>query len=435
MTAGVIAGVAAQSASTAPVAVDEAPAVAGTADDGRLDGVIVGAGIIGLATALRLLEARPGLRLAVLEQEAEPARHQSGHNSGVVHAGLYYAPGSLKARLCRAGKAELEAYCARHAIPLERCGKLVVAVSDDELRRLDALRARAEANGVPGLEIVGPERIREIEPHAAGIRALWSPTTGIVDYRRVALAYADDVRRFGGSIRTDEAVVAIERRPDGLVVRTSRAELSASWLIACAGLWADRVAAMTGDAGPGTPRIVPFRGDYYTLSTGARPLVRGLIYPVPDPRFPFLGVHFTRRIDGAVWAGPNAALAFARAGYRRRDVSLRDLAGTLADPGFARLARRYLRTGLAEMWRDWVKPAFVRELRRYVPELRSDQLTFGPSGVRAQALARDGTLVDDFDLGGSGRVLHVRNAPSPAATASLAIAAHLAAQAIERFDL
>jgi len=401
----------------------------------HLDVTIVGGGIVGLATALRLLEARPELRLGVIEQEPELAVHQSGHNSGVVHAGLYYAPGSLKARLCREGKASLEEYCAARGIPIERTGKLVVALTDDELPRLAALHDRATANGVPGLELVGSERIRELEPHAAGIRGLWSPSTGIVDFRRVALAYADDVRERGGTIWTGRRVTGFDQRRSELVLRTTAGDVVTSAVISCAGLWADRVAALTGDAGPDAPRIVPFRGDYYTLTPDARPLVQGLIYPVPDPRFPFLGVHFTKRIDGAVWAGPNAVLAFARTGYRRRDVSIPDLAGTLAYPGFLRLARRYLRTGLAEMWRDWSKTAFVRELQRYVPELRTDQLTFGPSGVRAQALARDGTLVDDFDLAGSGRVLHVRNAPSPAATASLAIGRELAARAVERFRL
>ena len=404
--------------------------------DGDLDVAIVGGGIVGLATALRLLQERPALRLAVLEKEAELASHQSGHNSGVIHAGLYYPPGSLKARLCREGKAELEAYCASKAIPFERVGKLVVALDEGELARLDGLRERAVANRVPGLEVVGPERMREIEPHVTGIRALWSPTTGIVDFRRVALAYADDVRAAGGSIRTSRPVTTIGDRPDGLVLRTAGGEeLVARAVIACAGLWADRVAALTGDAGAGALRIVPFRGDYYTLTPDARTLVRGLGYPVPDPRFPFLGVHFTKRHDGEVWAGPNAVLAFARDGYRRRDVSVRDLAEVLSFPGFLRLAARHLGTGLAEMWRDISKGAYVRELQRYVPAIRPDQLVFGPSGVRAQALARDGTLVDDFDLAGSGRVLHVRNAPSPAATASLSIGRTLAERAIARFGL
>jgi L-2-hydroxyglutarate oxidase LhgO len=398
---------------------------------GVADVVVVGGGILGLATARRLLIERPSLRVELLEQERELAAHQSGHNSGVVHAGLYYAPGSLKARLCREGKAELEAYCATRGIAIERVGKLVVAVADDELERLDALHARATANGVPGLELVGPERIRELEPHGAGIRALWSPTTAIVDFRAVALAYADDVRGAGGSIRTASRVTGIADRGDRVVVRTADGETEARVVVACAGLWADRVAAMTGDDRD-APRIVPFRGDYYTLTPDARGLVRGLIYPVPDPRFPFLGVHFTRRIDGNVWAGPNAVLAFKRTGYRRRDISLPDLAGTLTYPGFVRLARKHVRTGLAEMWRDVSKRSFLRELQRYVPELRADQIVFGPSGVRAQALARDGTLVDDFDFGGSRRVLHVRNAPSPAATASLAIAGVIASNALER---
>ena len=411
------------------------PRVPPTRVSERFDLAIVGGGIIGLATAYRLLAARPDLRLTVLEQEPEVAMHQSGHNSGVVHAGLYYAPGSLKAQLCREGKTALEAFCAAKEIPVERVGKLVIALNEAELPRLDALRERATANGVPGLEVVDGERIRELEPHAAGVRALWSPTTGIVDFRRVALAYAAEVRARGGTIRTGARVTAIDTRADGLVLHTENEELAAGAAVVCAGLWADRVAELTGDGGRDAPRIVPFRGDYYTLTPDARPLVRGLIYPLADPRFPFLGVHFTRRIDGEVWAGPNAVLAFARAGYRRRDLSARDLTTTLAFPGFARLAARYLRTGLAEMWRDLSKRAFLAELQRYVPELRAEQLTFGPSGVRAQALARDGTLVDDFDLAGRGRVLHVRNAPSPGATASLAIGRVLSERAVAQFGL
>lgn len=397
------------------------------------DVAIVGGGILGLATAYRLLERRPGLRLVVLEAEAELASHQSGHNSGVLHVGLYYQPGSLKARLCREGKAALETFADEHGIPYERCGKLVVALSDDELPRFESLRERAETNGVPDLEVIGPERIRELEPMAAGVRALWSPTTGIIDFRRVALAYADEVLARGGAIHCSRAVTGIRPRGGDLILATTKSELVARDVIACAGLQADRVAAMTSD--PGTERIVPFRGDYYTLTMDARPLVRGLIYPVADPRFPFLGVHFTKRIDGEVWAGPNAVLALARHGYRRRDVNLRDLWGTIRDPGFRRMARKFWRTGLVEQWRDISKRAFAAELRRYVPAIRDDQLVFGPSGVRAQALDRDGTLVDDFRLGGSRHVLHVRNAPSPAATASLAIGRELAEAAIERFGL
>ncbi len=400
-----------------------------------VDVAIVGAGIVGLATAYQLLERLPGLRVTVLEKEADVALHQSGHNSGVVHAGIYYAPGSLKARLCSEGKAELERFTERHGIPLRLCGKLIVALTEDELPRIETLRVRATDNAVPGLELVGPERIGEIEPHAAGLRGLWSPTTGIVDFRQVALAYATDVRERGASIVFDAAVVTIVSRGGMRVIGTTRGEVEARVVITCAGLQSDRVAGLTGRADRSAPRIVPFRGDYYTLVPSARGLVRGLLYPVPDPRFPFLGVHFTRRIDGEVWAGPNAVLAFAREGYRRRDLSVRDTAETLTYPGFLRLARRYLRTGLAEMWRDVSKAAFVAELRRFVPEIGPADLRFGPSGVRAQALYRDGSLADDFVLDGGDGVLHVRNAPSPAATSSLAIGRVLAETAIERFGL
>jgi L-2-hydroxyglutarate oxidase len=398
-----------------------------------VDLAIVGGGIVGLATAYRLLGERPALRVAIIEKEAALATHQTGHNSGVLHAGLYYAPGSLKASLCRDGKADLERFAEAHAIPIERRGKLVVALDEGELPRFAALKDRAAANGVPGLEEVGPERIAELEPHAAGIRALWSPSTAIIDFRRVALAIADELRVSGAEIHLGRQVTAIRPSATEVALETTAGPITARHLIVCGGLQADRLAAMAGATD--APRIVPFRGDYYTLTPDARHLVRGLIYPVPDPRFPFLGVHFTRRIDGEVWAGPNAVLAFAREGYRRRDLDARDLVGTLAYSGFRRLAGRYLRTGLAELWRDWWKPAFVRELQRYVPAIRSDQLIFGPSGVRAQALLPDGSLVDDFSLGGSGRILHVQNAPSPAATSSLAIGRMLARDAIERFGL
>jgi (S)-2-hydroxyglutarate dehydrogenase len=403
--------------------------------DDRVDVAIVGGGIVGLATAYRLLEASPELRVAVLEKESQLATHQSGHNSGVLHAGLYYAPGSLKARLCREGKAALEGFAAAHDIPVRYPGKLVVALEAAELPRLEELHERAKANGVEGLQVLGPEEIRELEPHCAGIRALLSPRTGIIDFRAVALAYAAEIGARGAEIHTSRPVTGIAEGAREVVLSTTRGELVARHVVACAGLHADRVAAMTGERGPDVPKIVPFRGDYYTLKPEARSLVTRLIYPVPDPRFPFLGVHFTPRIDGEVWAGPNAVLAFAREGYRRRDIHLGDLVETLTYRGFRRLAQRYLRTGLSEMWRDWSKPAFVRALQRYVPEIRADRLTFGPSGVRAQALAADGTLVDDFSLGGHGRVLHVRNAPSPAATASLAIGQVLASTAIDRFGL
>lgn len=399
----------------------------------RAELVVIGGGIVGLATAYQLLRAHPDLRLVVVEKEDHLAAHQSGHNSGVLHAGIYYAPGSLKARLCRAGKQELEAFAEAHEIPFVRSGKLVVAIDERELAGLDALRVRATANEVPGLESVGPERIREIEPHAAGIRGLWSPTTGVIDYVRVCAALAGEIRDAGGTIELGRAVTAIEVRTKEIRLATARGELVARDVIACAGLQSDRVARMSGEH----PReqMVPFRGDYWLLTQEAQPLVRGLLYPVPDPGFPFLGVHFTRRVDGEVWAGPNAVLAFAREGYRRRDLSPRDLAAVIASRRFAGLAVRYWRMGAAEMVRDLSKRLFHRSLQRYLPELRRDQLAPGPSGVRAQALDPDGTLVDDFRLGGSGHLLHVRNAPSPAATSSLAIGRLLTAEAEQRFEL
>ena len=400
------------------------------------DVVMVGAGILGIATARELHHRMPGLRIAVLDKEPAVGRHQSGHNSGVLHAGVYYQPGSLKAELCVRGKAMMEAYAEEHGIPFETCGKLIVALDPSELGRLADLEARGRANGVPGLRMLGPEQLRETEPHAAGIRALHVPGTGIIDYARVVEAMADRLRADGVDVLLGHEVLGIAGDGDGRVVTTLRGEIRARHVISCAGLHSDRVAALGAVPTPG-PRtqIVPFRGDYYTLVPEARHLCRGLIYPVPDPSLPFLGVHFTRRVDGEVWAGPNAVLALAREGYARTSFNRRDTAETLRHPGFRRLARRYWRTGGGEMWRDAVKRAFVKELRRYVPEVRAEQLTFGPSGVRAQAVAPDGNMVDDFLLTGDGGSLHVLNAPSPAATASLAIAERLADEATRSFDL
>lgn len=400
------------------------------------DVVMVGAGILGIATARELHQRMPALRIAVLDKEPAVGRHQSGHNSGVLHAGVYYQPGSLKAELCVRGKAMMEAYAEEHGIPFETCGKLIVALDPSELGRLDDLEARGRANGVPGLRMLGPEQLREIEPHAAGIRALHVPGTGIIDYARVVEAMADRLRDDGVDVLLGHEVLGIASDGDGRVVTTARGEVRARHVISCAGLHSDRVAALgaTPTSGART-QIVPFRGDYYTLVPEARHLCRGLIYPVPDPTLPFLGVHFTRRVDGEVWAGPNAVLALAREGYARTSFNRRDTAETLRHPGFRRLARRYWRTGGGEMWRDAVKRAFVKELRRYVPEVRSEQLAFGPSGVRAQAVAPDGNMVDDFLLTGDAGSLHVLNAPSPAATASLAIAERLADEATRSFDL
>jgi (S)-2-hydroxyglutarate dehydrogenase len=397
------------------------------------DMAIIGAGIVGLATAMELLSRSPALRLIVLEKESAIAQHQTGHNSGVIHSGIYYAPGSLKAQLCVTGRAKLLAFCDAHAIPYDLCGKVIVATNAEELPRLDQLAERGRANGVMGLEMIGPERLRELEPHAVGIKALYSPATGIVDYARVARAYAQEVTERGGEIRTNHAVTAITQREGFSRIETSAGDVTTRWIISCAGLEADRVARITG--APRTPQIVPFRGDYYVLRPERRDWVKGMIYPVPDPRFPFLGVHFTRRMDGAVWLGPNAVLAFAREGYRRRDVNVRDLTEIVRYGGFRHLARRYWRTGIDELYRDFRKAAFLKALQRYMPELRMADLLSGPSGVRAQALGEDGALVDDFVVNVEGGALHVRNAPSPAATSSLAIGELIADTAARAFSL
>jgi L-2-hydroxyglutarate oxidase LhgO len=396
------------------------------------DLVMIGAGIVGLATAYEVKQRHRQLSVAVIDKEAAPGQHQSGHNSGVLHAGVYYTPGSLKARLCIDGKARMEAFAHEHGISYESCGKLIVALNEKELGRLGELFRRGQANGVPGLRMLGAEELREIEPYAAGIRAIHSPGTGIIDFGEVVATLTRLLADQGVEFRFGCEVLGIERASSETAITTTAGEVRARKVISCAGLQSDRVAAM--DSEPDV-KIIPFRGDYYTLRPEARYFCRGLIYPVPDPALPFLGVHFTKRYDGDVWAGPNAVLATEREGYTRLGFNVKDLVETVRYKGFRRMARRYWRVGATEVWRDAVKKAFVKDLQRYVPEVRSDQLVFGPSGVRAQAVALDGALVDDFKIATGPDSLHVLNAPSPAATASLAIAELIANEADLAFDL
>ncbi len=397
------------------------------------DLVIVGGGIVGLATALAATARFPALRLAVLEKEARVAAHQTGHNSGVIHSGIYYKPGSVKARTCVEGAAAMVAFCREHGIPHQICGKVVVATSEAELPRLEELRSRGEANGVPGLEMVGPERLRELEPHAAGIRALIVPGTGITDYERVTQKYAEIVTSRGGEVRTSTKVTGFAPSPAEIVVETTRGPIQARFIVNCAGLQSDRVSRM---AGANTDvRIVPFRGEYYTLAPERQELVRGLIYPVPDPALPFLGVHFTRMVRGGVEAGPNAVLSFKREGYRKTSFDLRDALGTFLFPGFWRMAAHYWRSGFGEFYRSFSKAAFVRALQRLLPEVREADLAPGGAGVRAQALDRQGSLLDDFCFLQGRRMVHVVNVPSPAATASIPIGQAIVEMTAAAFDL
>jgi L-2-hydroxyglutarate oxidase LhgO len=399
------------------------------------DVVVIGAGIIGLAVSRELVNRYPRLRLAVLDKEPAVGRHQSGHNSGVLHSGIYYAPGSLKARLCVQGQQNLYAYCEERGIPADRCGKVIVASNESEIPRLENLYQRGQANGVEGLELIGPERLHEIEPHCVGVKALWSPNTGIVDFSRVVRAYAEDVVAAGGDVLPGFGVDKISDRPGRVVLETAAEEVEAMHVIACAGLYSDRVARLSG--APRDPRIVPFRGDYWILRPDRNYLARNLIYPVPDPSFPFLGVHFTRRLDdGSVWLGPNAVLAFAREGYGRLEIRPGDLVDALAYRGFQKLAGKFWQTGMQEMVRDFSKQAFLKSLQVYLPELNMSDLLPGPSGVRAQALGPAGDLVDDFVFNTQGnRIVHVRNAPSPGATSSMAIGRMIVDTASEAFGL
>lgn len=398
------------------------------------DIAIIGGGILGLATARALLERSPSVRLVLCEKEAELGTHQTGHNSGVIHSGIYYKPGSFKARLCVEGVRLMTDFCDTHAIKYDRCGKVIVATAQDELPRLRTLHERGVANGVPGIAMIDAARVREIEPHVQAVAGIHSPNTAIVDYGEVTAALGRDLVTHGVTIEYNFPVSAITRvRGGGVAVSTSQHTITARRIVNCAGLYSDVVARLAG-ASPEV-QIVPFRGEYYFLRPERETLVRGLIYPVPDPEFPFLGVHFTRTIHGEVEAGPNAVLAFAREGYRWTSVRPLELGGTLRYAGFWSMARKYWRVGAWEVHRSLSKKKFVESLQRLVPELRAEDVVPGGSGVRAQAVRRDGSLLDDFSIVSSADAIHVLNAPSPGATASLAIGRHIANLAGETFAL
>lgn len=400
--------------------------------DGEFEIGIIGGGVVGMATAYALA-AEYGPRLAVFEAEGRLAAHQTGNNSGVIHSGLYYKPGSLKARNCVEGREALYRFCAEYGVAHDRCGKIVVATLSGEVERLGELKLRGEANGLKGLRELKAEELKEFEPHVAGIAGLHVPETGIVDYVGLTETYGKLAAERGAAVRLDACVRAVERRADGLTFITPKGEFRCKNLIACAGLEADRVARMCG-VEPGV-QVVPFRGEYYQLTPDREFLVRNLIYPVPDPRFPFLGVHFTRMIRGGIEAGPNAVLAFKRYGYTRSSFSLRDSLEMVGFPGVWRMAGKYWKTGLGEMHRSWSKRAFVKALQRLIPELRMEDVQPAGAGVRAQAMTADGKLVDDFHIVPAPRMIHVLNAPSPAATASISIGRSIAQMAAENFGL
>ena len=384
----------------------------------RFDVAIIGGGIIGLATAYELVQRYPGRRVVILEKEDGVAGHQTGHNSGVLHSGIYYRPGSLKATNCRDGKVAMEAFCQAEGIAYESCGKVIVAVRDDEIPRLQKIYERGRANGVR-CELIDRARLEELEPHAAGIQAILVPEAGIVDYTQVAQRLAQIIEQHGGQILTKSRVRRMLSRPDEIILETTVGAVKSQHVVNCAGLYSDRVTRMSGQRPQA--RIIPFRGEFYALRPEAHHLCNTMIYPVPDPGFPFLGVHLTRVIGGGVHCGPNAVLALAREGYRKRDANLIDLLDTLTYSGFLRLSLKYWRIGATEMWRSISKRAFVKAVQRLVPDLRPEHLETAPSGVRAQAVAPDGNMVDDFLIQTSDRVVNVCNAPSPAATASLNI--------------
>jgi (S)-2-hydroxyglutarate dehydrogenase len=392
----------------------------------KYDFIIVGGGIVGLATGLRILEARPGAKLLLLEKEDSLGRHQTGHNSGVLHAGLYYKPGSLKAKLAVEGLRQMVSFCQKHKVSHEPCGKIVVATEPDELPRLGKLMERGVANGLKGLRKLSSDEIREIEPHAAGLAAIHVPEEGIVDYAGVVEAMAKEIRNLGGDIRTRERVQGLKGLSGIWRVETSNETYETTQVVACAGLHSDRVVSRSGMKP--SAKIMPFRGEYYMIRKERQFLVRNLIYPVPDPQFPFLGVHFTRMVKGGVEAGPNAVLAMAREGYTWGDINIRDLSESLSFPGLWKFMLKYPSICSYEIWRSISRREFCRSLQKLVPEICEQDLETGSAGVRAQAMSTDGALVEDFSFVEGPGILHVVNAPSPAATASLAIGGEIARQ-------
>ncbi len=398
----------------------------------KRDIIIIGAGIVGLATGYKILTRRPEIRLTIIDKEPRIAAHQTGHNSGVIHSGLYYKPGSLKATNCIEGYQQLIRYCEEHDIKFEICGKVVVATSEEEVPAMNTLFERGKQNGLDGLKLLSSEELKEYEPHVAGVAAIHVPQTGIVDYKEVAESYAAQIRSMGGEILLNEKVSAIRTKNGYSEIHCSTKVLESRLIVNCSGLYSDKVAAFTNQEM--TYRIIPFRGEYFELRKERESLVNNLIYPVPDPNFPFLGVHFTRMIHGGVEAGPNAVLAWRREGYTRSDVNLKELAETLLWPGFQRVAAKYWKTGMGELYRSYSKSAFTKALQKLMPEIRKEDLVAGEAGVRAQACDRQGGLIDDFLILENEYAVNVCNAPSPAATSSLAIGDTVSQLAIKHFD-
>ena len=393
------------------------------------DVIVIGCGIVGLATAYKLLEQKPGLKLRILEKEKSIGLHQSGHNSGVIHSGIYYKPGSMKAKNCRRGVRELLLFCDKFNVQYDLCGKVIVAVNSEEVNRLDALYKRGLENGISDVRIIDSQELKDLEPHATGIKAIHVPSMGIINYTSVVEELAKQIIKRGGKIKTKATVKGFVRKASECIVNTQTCDYPTGLVINCSGLYSDKIAQLAGENS--SIRIIPFRGEYYVLKPESRHLVNSLIYPVPDPRFPFLGVHFTRRIDGSVEAGPNAVLATAREGYRRRDFSFQETWELLTNPGFWKIGRNYWKTGMGEYTRSLFKPLFVKALQHLVPAIQGSDLVPGGSGVRAQAMDKTGKLLDDFCIVQSERFIHVLNAPSPAATASFSIGSKIAAQAFQ----